>query len=397
MSKKILGIVAEYNPFHNGHKYQIDEAKRLVNPDFTICAMSGNFVQRGEPAIFNKFIRAQNAINNGIDIVIEIPTHFAVSTAENFAYSAISLLKNAGITHLSFGVETNELDTLNQIAELLVNEPDEYKIELKKNLYKGLSFAVARDNAVSKFIPNKLLKSPNNILAIEYLKAIKYFNANIIPVPIVRTVGYYDEKIENNIASATKIRELIRDNMKFESLVPKNHLSSNPVFFEDFNDILIYKLNSSTPETLCELPDVIEGLENRILSSLDSNDITNVINKIITKRYALSRIKRILISSILDLKNTDLQEFKKHGYAEYLRILAISSTGKKHLREINKTSNIPIITTVKKSLTTATDLQRKMLEKDILATNVYSAISGDKYNYDFKNKLWPTGTGYFGH
>lgn len=385
MSKKVLGIVAEYNPFHNGHKYHIEEAKKIVEPDITICAMSGNFVQRGEPAIYNKFIRAKNAINNGIDMVIEIPTYFAVSTAENFAYSAVALLKNAGITHLAFGVESNDITKLDEIATLLVNEPEEYKSELKKNLDKGLSFASARDNAVSKFIPNQLLKSPNNILAVEYLKAIKYFKADIIPVPIVRTVGYYDDKIKNNVTSATAIRELIEKNEEFNSLIPKNSIiSDKPVFFEYFNDIFMYRLNSVTPSYLLELPDVIEGLENRILSSLECNDINCIINKITTKRYTLSRIKRILISLILEIKSSDLNEFKSNGYAEYLRILAISPVGKKYLRNI---TGIPVVTSVRKFLNTATNAQKKMIEKDIFASNVYSVISGDEYNIDFKNRL----------
>lgn len=388
MSKKILGIVAEYNPFHNGHKYHIDEAKKLVNPDITICAMSGNFVQRGEPAIFNKFERAKTAVKNGVDIVIEIPTYFAVSTAENFAYSAVSLLKNAGVTHLAFGVESDDINTLNEIANLLITEPEEYKKELKKNLDKGQSFAAARDEAVSKFIPNQLLKSPNNILAIEYLKAIKFFNTNIIPVPIKRTVGYYDDKINNNIASATKIRELIKDKEIYETLIPSNSIiPSNPVFFEDFNNAFLYKLKTSTQISLTELPDVIEGLENRIIASICNNNINDIINKITTKRYTLSRIKRILISLLLDIKLADLNELKNNGYAEYLRILAISNIGKKNLRYISQTSNIPIITTVKKFLNTATNLQKKMLEKDILASNVYSLISDDEYNIDFKNRL----------
>lgn len=388
MSKKVLGIIAEYNPFHNGHKYHIDEAKTKVNPDITICAMSGNFVQRGEPAIFNKFNRAKTAIKNGIDLVIEIPTYFAVSTAENFAYSAVNLLKNAGVTHLAFGVESEDIDTLDKIAQLLIEEPDKYKAELKKNLDKGLSFAVARDNAVEKFIPNKLLKSPNNILAIEYLKAIKYFNTDITPVPIKRTVGYYDEKIKNDIASATKIRELIKNGKIYETLIPDNSIiPEKPVFFEDFNNKLMYKLKTSTPDSLIQLPDVIEGLENRILGSICNNKIDDTINKITTKRYTLSRIKRILISLLLDIKSSDLTELKNNGYAEYLRILAISDNGKKYLREINKTSTVPVVTTVKRFLNTATELQKKMLEKDILASNVYSLISNDDYNMDFKNRL----------
>lgn len=389
MSKKILGIVAEYNPFHNGHKYHIDEAIRLVSPDIVVCAMSGNFVQRGEPAIFNKFSRAQTAINNGVDIVVEIPTYFAVSTAENFAFSAVSLLKNMGVTHIAFGVESNNLDMLNKIADFLISEPEEYKIELKTQLNLGLSFANARDIAISKFIPNNLLKSPNNILAVEYLKAIKYFNANIIPVPIKRTVDYYETNILNNVTSATNIRELLKENKEIANLIPSNSIIPNKkVFLEDFEKILLYKLKISSVDSLNKLPDVIEGLENRILNALSSeNNINCILNKIVTKRYTLSRIKRIFISLLLDITNEDVQKFKENGYAEYIRILAMSSTGKKYLPIINKVSDIPVITSIKKFLTTSNEEQRKMINMDILAYNIYSVISDENFNMDFQNRL----------
>ena len=391
MSKKVLGIVAEYNPFHNGHKYHIDEAMKLVEPDVVVCAMSGNFVQRGEPAIFNKFSRATTAINNGLDIVIEIPTYFATSTAENFAYSAISILKNAGITHLAFGVESENIELLSKIADFLIEEPEEYKIELKKQLDTGISFANARDIAVSKFINNDLLKLPNNILAIEYLKAIKYFNAEIVPVPIKRTVGYYDFYVKNHITSATNIRALLSTNncASVYKLIPENsRIPDKNVFFEDFNDIFMYKLKTTNIDRLKSIPDVIEGLENRIISSLyTTNDINEIIDTIKTKRYTLSRIKRIMISLLLDINSTDLEIFKKNGYTEYLRILAMSQKGKKYLSEINKISEIPAITSVKKFLDIANESQKKMLEKDILASNIYSLISKDEYNIDFTNRI----------
>ena len=149
---KILGIVAEYNPFHNGHKYHIDEAKRKVNPDAVFCVMSGNFVQRGEPAIFNKFIRAKSAVNNGIDIVFELPLFACLSSAEIFAMNAVSILIHAGVTHLSFGCETDDLELLNNIADIIIKEPDDYKKILKENLDKGVSFPKAREIAISTVI-----------------------------------------------------------------------------------------------------------------------------------------------------------------------------------------------------------------------------------------------------
>ena len=165
----ILGIVAEYNPFHKGHKYQIDEAKKIVNPEATFCVMSGNFVQRGEPAIYNKFVRANTAINNGIDVVFELPVFASLSSAEIFAMTAVSILSNVGITHLSFGCETDDINILNNIAGILVNEPDDYKTLLKENLSKGISFPKARELTIDSIISKNNGQEYNDILKSPYI------------------------------------------------------------------------------------------------------------------------------------------------------------------------------------------------------------------------------------
>jgi predicted nucleotidyltransferase len=386
---KILGIVSEYNPFHNGHKYHLDESVKKVSPDVTICVMSGNFVQRGEPAITSKFIRANIAVENGIDLVFELPVIFSVSTAESFAYSAVKALYHCGITHLSFGCETDNLPLLENIADVLISEPPAYKEALKENLKTGSSFPEARSYAISKILPEGGLvsKTPNNILAIEYLKAIRRLNSSISPVVIKRYgVDYHSLDSYKDISSATGIRNMLKTNIDISRFMPSSSsgLIDKPVFSEDFEKILIYKLRTSTKEDLANIPDVTEGLENRIIKSLHNNNIADILNEIKTKRYPESRIRRILISLLLDIKKEEVNLFKETGYIQYLRLLACSEKGKNFLPDISKSSSVPIVTSVNRFFKNATPLQKDMMLKDILATNIYAIINNDEFNSDFK-------------
>jgi len=377
---KILGIVAEYNPFHNGHKYHIDTAKKIVNPDATFCVMSGNFVQRGEPAIYNKFIRANTAIKNGMDIVFELPVSFCLSSAETFAMKAVSILANTGITHLSFGCETDDIDLLNKIADLITNEPDNYKTILKENLKQGISYPKAREIAVNNIIPNDVLKSPNNILAIEYLKALKRLKSNIIPVPVKRyKTNYHSLDSIDNIASASAIRNMIKLNSDISKFVPEV-INKKPVFVDDFEQMIMYKLRSSTTENFLDLSDVNEGLENAFINAVKTSiTLSETIEKVKSKRYTLSRIKRILFSLLLELpKNTELS---------YIRILACSDSGKSLLPMLNHTSTLPIVTSLNRFLQSATEEQARLINKEIYSTNIYSIINNNPCNLDIKNKI----------
>jgi len=383
----ILGIVAEYNPFHNGHKYQIYEAKKIVNPEATFCVMSGNFVQRGEPAIYNKFVRANTAINNGIDVVFELPVFASLSSAEIFAMTAVSILSNAGITHLSFGCETDDINILNNIAGILVNEPDDYKTLLKENLSKGISFPKARELTIDSIISknngqeyNDILKSPNNILAIEYLKALKRLNNKIIPVPIKRfKTGYHSLDTNDNIASASAIRNMIKLNLDISKYVPEI-IDKKPIFTENFEQMLMYKLRSSTKTDFLSISDVNEGLENAFINAINTSiSLNEIVEKVKSKRYTHSRIKRILFNLLL--------EIPKDNSIQYLRILACSSKGKELLPFLSEISSLPIITSVNRFLKSATEKERNLIKKEIYATNIYSIINNDPFNLDIKNKI----------
>lgn len=390
----VLGIIAEYNPFHNGHMYHLKSALTKTDADYTVCVMSGNFIQRGEPALFNKFIRADMAINCGIDLIIELPVYYSVSTAEKFAYAGVKLLNECGANYISFGCETADVSQLISISNLLLNETYEYKNELKKQLNLGLSYPDARSKVISKLlnISSNITNQPNNILAIEYLKALTQINPIITPIPIERVdSNYYDTDSKTNILSATGIREKLKHSEDIDIFMPQSTLSlmKDPVFLKDFEQLILFSLRKLSLSELKALPDVTEGLENRILSAIiSSSTLDELIDKIKTKRYPLTRIKRILISAMLGLSKEKLQLFDKSGGPQYIRILGCNEKGKELLSLISKKSNLPIITSVNKFLSTATDLQKEMLHKDILATNIYTLITKDKtMNLDYTRRL----------
>lgn len=390
----ILGIIAEYNPFHNGHLYHLESAKKQINADYTICVMSGNFIQRGEPALINKFIRSDMAVKNGIDLVIELPVYYSNATAEKFAYAGVKLLNECNANYISFGCETDNIKALTSVSTLLSNETYEYQTELKKQLNLGLSYPVARSKVITKLlnISSNIINQPNNILAIEYLKAISTINPLMLPIPVQRVdSNYYDTNSKTNILSATGIREKLKSSENIDIFIPGNSLSllKNPIFFEDFEQLILFSLRKLSLNELKDLPDVTEGLENRIFSAiLTSSSIIELIGKIKTKRYPLTRIKRILISSLLSLSKQDLSLFDKSGGPQYIRVLACNEKGKELLSFISKNSKLPIVTSVSKFLSTANELQNKMLTKDILATNIYTLISQDKtMNLDYTRRI----------
>jgi len=391
---KILGIVAEYNPFHNGHLYHLQKSLEYTSADATITVMSGNFIQRGEPALLDKFTRADIAIKNGIDLVIELPLYYSVSTAENFAFGAIKLLSECEIDYLSFGAENGNLEKLKGIASLLNNEPQSYSLELKNQLESGISYPEARANAVSKIlgISNNILNKSNNILAIEYLKALDIINPNIEPILIDRVdSGYHDTDSNTNILSATGIREKLKNNEDIDLYLPDETLKNiaSPIFLENFENNIMYALRRMNLENIKELPDVTEGLENRIFYALsESKNLNELLNNIKTKRYPMTRIKRILISALLDMSKINLTTFNKSGGPQYIRVLSFNEKGREILSKISKTSSIPIVTSVNKFLENATEIQKEMLFADILATNIYTLATKEKImNLDFLRRL----------
>ena len=380
--QNVLGIIVEYNPFHNGHLYHLTESKRKCNAKYAVAIISGNFTQRGDASIVNKFEKAKMAIENGIDMVIELPTLYSISSAENFADGAIKILNELNfITHISFGSESGNINQLNNIASILTDEPEEFSKLLKEELRKGSSFPVARQNAIEKFLNltnknefNKLLKSPNNILAIEYLKALKKTKSYITPITIERkNVDYYSENIVENFASSTKIRKEISENLNmYTNIMDINNMDINNMNMNNmdvnmdmflnscmpkksydiikeniekgnciqglkcFEDMIFYKLRSMQINEIKELPDVCEGLENVIKkASNETNSLEDLINKCKSKRYTRTRIQRILIYALLGITRQDME--MSENVNPYIRVLAVNKNGRELLSIINKT------------------------------------------------------------
>lgn len=378
-----IGIIAEYNPFHNGHLYQIQKAKELTGADTVIAVMSGNFTQRGDTSLINKFEKTKIALQNEVDMVIELPTIYSISSAENFALGGIKILNEIGnIDYLVFGIEEDNLQELQAIADVLVNENDEFKSKIKTELDKGNSYPKAREIALKKVLSSEnienIMKKPNNILAIEYLKAIKTTNSNIKPIGIKRKNAMHNDKnINENYASGTYIRKLFIENNfdEISKVVPKYtyekllELKSQGTYvtsINDFSDIVIYKIRMMTKEEISKIADVNEGLENSIkLASTTCKTIDEIIDKVSTKRYTKTRISRILTYILLDITKSDMEQSKKND--PYVRVLGINKKCEEILSTINDSK---LITSLKKF--EENNGENELLNIDKKATEIYT-------------------------
>lgn len=398
----ITGIIAEYNPFHNGHRYHIEKTRSATKCDGIIAVLSGNFVQRGTPSIIDKWTKTNLALLNGVDLVIELPVLYSLSSAEFFSFGAVSLLENLGVVKkLCFGSECDNIQLLKSIGKILCQEPDEFKHALKKNLFSGISYPQARSRALIEFLHNrndpdfkdydlkKILSSPNNILAVEYCKSLSKLGSSIVPLCIKRVGSSYDNlEIQNNFSSASSIRNFIKKKGNFDDL--KNNLPSstfsilkklqNSGYNFTFEDSLVpylkYK-NFFYNKKLKELPDVSEGIENRIFNAIKNNfSYQSIIEASKTKRYTYSRISRILCQFFLGFENLDTGILRKNT-CPYARILGFNGTGKKILREVKKKSHLPIYIKIPQKTS-------KILRLDILATNAYSLLNKNApFNSDY--------------
>lgn len=405
---RVLGVIAEYNPFHNGHLYHLAQSKRILNTDYTVCVISGNFVQRGNTSIINKWTKTEMALLNGADLIIELPTIYATSSAENFAYGAVKILNSLGIvTDLSFGTEIGDIDVLNKVASVLYTEPKEYLAILSHELKKGLSYPKARENALLMYLSNiqtysNVLSKSNNILAIEYLKSLKFLKSHIQPTAIKREKVYYNDKcIVDEYASASAIRDLILHS-SYEEVRRVMPSRSYGLLKEDikngqcvidlsrFEKEILYRLRTMSLSEIANLPDVSEGLEYSIKNAADScNTLPQLITIVKSKRYTQTRIQRILIYTLLGITKKEMENSKKA--TPYIRVLGFNDNGKKLLSDITrKNPKLSIVTSVKKYSDSCTNkLQKEMLDLDIKATNIYTlGYENDSWaNLDYTNKL----------
>lgn len=406
---KTAGIIAEYNPFHNGHEYQIQYAKEKLGADFVIIAMSGDYVQRGTPAFLSKHLRAQMALRCGADLVLELPVSVSTASAEAFAMGGVSLLDKLGVVDLlCFGSESGEISALQELAQILVEEPEEYKRLLKSFLSEGLSFPAARSQALTEYFKNprnfagddfdgvltpllnevtKILNTPNNILGIEYCKALLRLSSRIKPVTVRREgMGYHDSLIpdveqETLFASATAIRKLALTDASdttdsIQKQVPaqvfpilKDALNSNLFLTEDDLDpLLSYCLLQKNATQLASYLDVSADLAQRILNQKNLlQGFSASASFLKTKEITQSRIQRALLHIILEIHQAPQT-------VPYARVLGFRKESSALLKEIKANTQIPLITKLADAYTVLDEPTQHLLEETTFASNLYESL-----------------------
>ena len=413
---KVLGLITEYNPFHNGHKYHIEEAKKVTEADYVVVVMSGNFVQRGAPAIIDKYFRAQMALDNGADLVFELPTYYATASAEYFAQGAVSLLDKLSIVdYLCFGSESGDIKALKDTAMFLNNPPPSFDEQIAEYCKMGLSYPAAREKATTKHFQGskssdyklilETLSEPNNILGIEYLKALDEFSSKIEAVTIKRVSSHYhDDSLglsdshsladAGQISSATAIRnDILKNDDKnlkskvkaylpegvYNILLDKNN-KSFPITEEDFSSIIKYKLLSEDVENLTSYADMNEDLAKRIKNNTNLDvDIDTLLKKVKTKNMTYTRISRVLTHVLLNIKKEEFETFNKNGYTAYGRILGMRRSSSNLVRRIKEEGNIPIISNLPQAEKQLGEIAMNMLKGDIFAAHVYNQAIFEKF------------------
>lgn len=419
---KIVGLITEYNPFHNGHLYHIEEAKRVTGADTVVVVMSGDYVQRGTPAFMPKRLRAEMALRCGAGAVFELPVCYATGSAEYFALGAVSLLDRLGIVDcICFGSECDDLKAMQKAADILLEEPEGYKELLRQYLKEGKSFPAARQSALSDHMGEsstaQILRDPNNILGIEYLKALKRTKSSMVPYTILRQgAGYHDRELDMQYSSASAIRSLLAwsgsaihteqpsgtfDNTPFsnilddlENQVPPSclamlkdyHRVQYPVYQNDFSLLLKYKLLNKQPESLLRYMDVSEELANRICTRLDDFFNFKQFSELLkTRELTRSRIDRALLHIMLGAKKKSVQEYIDGGLHFYARLLGFRKDQSRLLTEISKKSSLPLLARLSES-SSLSETGRRMLRHDILASNLYTSVVTDKFRTAFQNE-----------
>ncbi len=367
----ICGIIVEYNPFHNGHEIHIQKTREKTGADLIVCVMSGDFVQRGEPAVFDKWTRTMCALKGGADAVIELPFLSAVQSAQGFAQGGIKILDAIGANYISFGSETTDLKAITELAQTLAKEPRKYKNALRENLSQGMSFPGARMNAALENAP-QALSMPNAILATEYIKAIKQYRSKLTPIAIQRVgQGYHSKDISTTLSSASAIRSAMQANKLAQGFASmpsdcaqliKEQLLSGlvPVFPGSFDKQLLYRLRVGGAAYIKTLHDVNEGLENRIYeASKTCATREGLIDAIKTKRYTYTRISRILLYALFGITR-EMVERKNKKKVKYAHVLGVSNSSVMSI--LAASSKVPLVTG-KSALYS---------DMDLLASDVYA-------------------------
>lgn len=400
---KAVGLVTEYNPFHNGHLYHLNKAMELTGADISVAVMSGDFVQRGEPAVLDKYTRASMALNSGVNLVIELPVNYAVSSAESFAAGALKVLDYIKADSIAFGSESGDIEGLSELAHILCDNEDMLYKEISKYTANGISYAAARQKTVEKLTDKdtaEMLTSSNNILAVEYLKAIIKNNYAIKPYTVQRQGdSYNDTDIRSEYASATALRENLKADNISEYIPVKAGLilssNTNYIYPDDITEVLFTRLldilfasnydKNVFIENVMQYPDVSKEIAGRLYKSAmdmitrtvpqrsESKDnwafsFGSLCEHIKTKEVPLSRIKRALVRITLGL---DKKHMEKYANEPYIRVLGFDKKGQEYLSYIRKTVEVPLVT--------KTADYKEILLDDIHAANIYNMIVAGKY------------------
>ncbi len=415
---KIVGLIVEYNPFHNGHLYHIEESLRITGADKAIVVMSGDFVQRGAPAIMPKHLRTQMALDSGASVVIELPVRYATGSAEYFATGAVSLLHKLGcVDYLSFGSECGNIVALSSIADILISEPEYYRIALQNHLKTGISYPLARQRAMEEYLlANRteylssstennnnnnnsnaddlrdILSQPNNILGVEYLKALKQQNSAMKPFTITRkTSHYHDTELKGTCSSASAIRAQINDLSEIKEQVPEScyqlmkgaYLTRFPIISNDFSLLLHAQLLRETKESLMKYEDMTTELANRIINNrnqfLSIEQFTLLLN---TRNITHARLNRVLFHILLNIQ----KNFASSELVHYIHILGFKKQDANLLTEIKQHSALPILTKLGNT-DGLNNMEKCMLQEDIDASNLYETVVTHKFQMPFIHEL----------
>lgn len=394
---KTVGIITEFNPFHKGHEYIIKKAKEVTDADYCVIITSGNFVQRGEPSFIDKYTKTKIALNHGANLVIEMPVQFSTASAEHFATCGVSILNSLGIIdYLAFGVENENLEVIGNIANILNNEQDDFKKLIKQNLSNGESFALARANALKQVIKNDnidFLNKPNNILALEYIKALKKINSKIKPIGIKRIVAdYHEDFTDYNIShnsesssidnarlySASNLRKL--KNKELEDILididinyKEELYKSYPLRLKNsFSNIAGSKLLDATIKNNNVYFDVPDFLWDKICNNISNyTDFTSFIMSIKTKEISYTSISRGLMHIILNITKHDVEYLKNNSYGNYIRVLGFRKDSSCLLTEISNNTDLALITKVSDYKDVLPKQAIPFFEKNLYADGVY--------------------------
>lgn len=417
----INGIIAEYNPFHNGHAYQLSQAKEAHNADYTIVVMSGNFTQRGDAAIVDKYTRTKMALQAGADLVLELPVLYATASAEYFAAGAVSLLDKLGIvTHLNFGSESGNIDAILRLAKTLSTESEQIQQSIQAFMKEGLSFPKAREKAYQKSnllseAELEFLNQPNHILGIEYCKALMSRNSSMQPTTITRIGGgYNDTTISSGMASARSIREALENRVKADTLsvelpdatlentmpseaylllkecIMKKHIVTRT----DFSQALYYKLVAEEAQGYEKYLDVNKELSDRIRNTLSQfKDWDGFIESLKTKELTYTRISRCLLHILLNITKDQMALAVSMDHVPYARILGFRKNAAPLLTQIKEHSSIPMISKLADAEPLLDDFGKQLLALELFAGKIYrsaklrNSICDEKYENEFSTPI----------